>query len=160
MYSQTIGALYHTVELNETAQCCTTLDMLYEHPDIARHVQKLVVLRGGSSEPQSVASSSIRGFSYADPSFVCAAVKRVATRLDALQSFIWGGEDYPWDDDIWLVLRQSYVPFPRVFFVSVLDFDPTHRCPQLKSIGVGFGALLPGVRSHVRSLSSSFRRPT
>jgi hypothetical protein len=25
----------------------------------------------------------------------------------------------------------------------------THRCPQLKSIGVGFGASLPGVRSHV-----------
>ncbi|KAF9653265.1 hypothetical protein BDM02DRAFT_3087451 [Thelephora ganbajun] len=130
IYSQTISVLYRTVELNETPQCCTTLNMLYEHPDIARHVQKLVVRQGGCPKiPQSVGSPATRGFSHVDPSYVCAAVKRAATRLDALQSFVWGGEDYPWDDDIWLVLRQS--------------------CPQLKSIGVGFGALLPGVRSHL-----------
>lgn len=102
------------MELNETAQCCTTLNMLYEHPNIARHVQKLIVRHEGYAKaPQSVGST--RGFSYAEPSYVCAAVKRVATRLDALQSFVWGGEDYPWDDDIWLVLRRSYVPFPRFF---------------------------------------------
>ena len=35
---------------------------------------------------------------------------------------------------------------------------PPHRCPQLKSIGVGFGALLPGVRSHV-CLSPHWLRP-
>ena len=33
----------------------------------------------------------------------------MAGRLDALQSFVWGGEDYPSDDDIWLVLRKSCV---------------------------------------------------
>lgn len=88
--------------------------MLYEHPNIARHVQKLVVRHGTCPKvPQSVSSSATHGFSYTNPSYVCAAVKRVAIRLDALQTFVWGGEDYPWDDDIWLVLRQSYVPFPR-----------------------------------------------
>ena len=88
--------------------------MLYEHPDIARHVQKLVVRQGGNLQvPQNGGSSAVRGFPYADPSCVCVAVKRAATRLDALQSFVWGGEDYPWDDDIWLVLRQSCVTFPR-----------------------------------------------
>ena len=33
-----------------------------------------------------------------------------------------------------------------------------HRCPQLKSIGVGFGALLPSVRSHVRFPSTCLSR--
>jgi hypothetical protein len=113
MYSQTISVLYHTVELNETAQCCTTLDMLYEHPDIARHVQKLVVRQEGSPQiTQNGSLSAARDFSYADPNCVCVAVKRAATRLDALQSFVWGGVDYPWDDDIWLVLRQSCVLSP------------------------------------------------
>jgi len=87
--------------------------MLYEHPEIARHVQKLVVRQGRNLQvPKIDGPSAVPGFSYADPSCVCVAVKRVATRLDALQSFVWGGEDYPWDDDIWLVLRQSCVPFP------------------------------------------------
>lgn len=102
------------VELTETAQCCTTLDMLYEHPDIARHVQKLLTRQGSNSRVlPRVGSPFIRDFSYGDPGYVCAAVKRVATRLDVLQSFVWGGEDYPWDDDVWLVLRQSCVPSPR-----------------------------------------------
>jgi len=84
--------------------------MLYERPHIARHVQKLVVRHGGYTKvPTSVALSSIRSSPIVDPSHVCAAVKRVAKRLDALQSFIWGGEDYPWDDDIWLILRTSCV---------------------------------------------------
>ena len=111
VYSQTIGALYRTVELNETDQCCTTLDMLYQHPDIARHVQKLVVRQGTCPDHQHGAgpSSPFRLFSRLASSRVCAAVKRVAGRLDALQSFVWGGEDYPSDDDIWLVLRKSCV---------------------------------------------------
>jgi hypothetical protein len=113
VYSQTISVLYHTVELNETSQCCATLDMLYEHPEIARHVQKLVVRQEPRPEPRNISSSTLRGFSYGVPSRVCAAVKRVANRLDALQCFVWGGEDYPTEDDIWLVLRQSYVPLPR-----------------------------------------------
>jgi hypothetical protein len=166
VYSQTIGALYHTVELNGAAQCCTTLDMLHQHPGIARHVQKLVVRQGGCPDPRTVRSPVIRGFSYADPSHVCAAVKRVAARLDALQSFTWGGEDYPWDDDVWLVLRQSYVPLPS-FPSRVLNVCPVAmvipllvRCPQLKSIGVGFGALLPGVRSHVGPPSPRFSHQT
>lgn len=108
IYSQTISVLYRTVELDGTAQSCITLDMLYEHHDIARHVQKLVVRQGGSPDPsQSTGSPTVQA--YADPSYVCTAVKRVATRLDALRCFIWGGEDYPWDDDIWLVLRRSCV---------------------------------------------------
>lgn len=88
--------------------------MLYEHPGIARHVQKLVVRQGGCpGAPKTIGSSATRRSSDPDPSHVCAAVKRVATKLDALQTFIWGGEDYPLDDDIWLVLRQSYAPSPR-----------------------------------------------
>ena len=116
MYSWTISALYHTVELNETVQCCITLDMLDKHPNIARHVQKLVLRHGGGlKSPQSVNSSAHRGFSYPGPSYVCAAVKRAARRLDALRSFVWGGEDYPWDDDIWHILRKSCVLSPRFF---------------------------------------------
>ena len=87
--------------------------MLYQHPEIARHVQELVVRQEGSHEvSKNMESSAVRRSFYAGPSCVCVAVKRVATKLDALQSFVWGGEDYPWDDDIWLVLRQSCVPFP------------------------------------------------
>ena len=57
--------------------------------------------------------------------------------------------------------------FPRFFRARVLSvayyrvsrpaYLFLHRCPQLKSIGVGFGALLPGVRSHVRCSSSTRR---
>lgn len=115
VYSLAISALYHTVELNEADQCCTTLDMLYKHPGIARHVQKLVVRHSQGPQPRNLAPSTLRGFSYAVPSHVCAAVKRAAAKLDALQCFIWGGEDYPSEDDMWFVLRQSYVPFPRSF---------------------------------------------
>ena len=116
IYSYTISALYRTVELNRTSQCCATLDMLYEHPDIARHVQKLVVRQGGCpGTPRSVDSFPTCASSHADSDHVCAAVKRVATRLDALQTFVWGGEEYPLDDSIWLALRESYVPFPRSF---------------------------------------------
>lgn len=100
------------MELNETVQCCTTLDMLYRHPHIARHVQELAVRQERSQElPKTVTSISPHGLSYADPSCVCVAVKRVAIGLDALRSFVWGGHDYPLDDDIWLVLRKSCVSF-------------------------------------------------
>lgn len=98
--------------------------------------------------PKTVASVSPHGLAYADPSCVCVAVKRVATGLDALRSFVWAGQDYPLDDDIWLVLRQSCVPF--LFLASFACAQRGLRCPSLKSIGVRFGALLPGVRSHVR----------
>ena len=55
---------------------------------------------------------------------------------------------------------RSFPSFPsRVLNVVRLGL---HRCPQLKSIGVGFGALLPSVRSHVRLSSHRSRssRPT
>lgn len=46
-----------------------------------------------------------------------------------------------------------------IFSESLIHIHP-HRCPQLKSIGVGFGALLPGIRSHVGLYISPPRRPT
>ena len=47
----------------------------------------------------------------------------------------------------------------HVVNVAVEMTFPSRRCPQLKSIGVGFGALLPSVRSHVGLSShwSSYR---
>jgi hypothetical protein len=111
VYAQTIGTLYRTVELNETVQCCTTLDMLYRHPDIARHVRKLVVRQGGRPDNHIATGSTptFRLFSHLASSRVCAAVKRAAARMDALQSFVWGGEECPSEDDVWLVLRESCV---------------------------------------------------
>ena len=132
VYSLTIGALYHTVELNSADQCCTTLNMLCEHPGVARHVQKLAVRQGSRSQSKNVSSSPLRGFSYAIRSHVCTAVKRAAARLDALQSFVWGGEDYPLEDDIWFVLRQSCVsfPFPSSFPSRVLNVWWWGTCNQ------------------------------
>ena len=70
----------------------------------------------------------------------------------------WGGLSF---GRRYLVRAQAIVrsfSFPLVSFaravtwlvVAFLLSPPhPHRCPQLKSIGVGFGALLPSVRSHV-----------
>jgi radical SAM superfamily enzyme with C-terminal helix-hairpin-helix motif len=71
-------------------QCTQTLEMLFRHPQAARHVRKLIVRTGTRG---SVVSSMIR---------------KVAVRLDALNTFEWDGEEMP-EEDIWFALRMLCV---------------------------------------------------
>lgn len=100
MYSQVISTIYDVVELRQTDHCCNTLDMLGRHPEIARHVRKLVL------RPKDTLArfTTFKG-AIVDARLVADAVKGVAPQLDALHSFIWAGEECPVQDDMWHALK-------------------------------------------------------
>jgi hypothetical protein len=75
--------------------------MLYQRPDIARHVQKLVI------RPQTKWKKS----TMQENCVIAAAVRRAAGSLDALKTFVWDGEDMCPYDDMWFGLRMLYVAF-------------------------------------------------
>ncbi|KDQ55840.1 hypothetical protein JAAARDRAFT_37263 [Jaapia argillacea MUCL 33604] len=134
IFSYVIPALYSSVTLESPDQCSVTLSMLASNPHIARHVRKLVV-RPSSSPGQGFLSSSyqygrrMRSYSPVDGYLVAAAVRQAARHLDALNVFIWDGEDGPPYDDMWFALRMG--------------------CPQLEFIGTTIGATTPSPRSHL-----------
>ncbi|KAF9227209.1 hypothetical protein BS17DRAFT_793737 [Gyrodon lividus] len=107
-------ALYSDVQLDNAEQCYATLSMLNHHPDIARHVQKLVI-RFSANSP--IHSQDLIGC------MVSSWVQRLASNLDALHTFIWDAEEIPQCDDMWFALRMS--------------------CPRLRTIGTSYGAELP-----------------
>lgn len=76
--------------------------MLANRGDIARHVQKLVVRPDGGKKYGAYPVSGVA---------VSAAVSRAAWKLDALNTFVWDGEEMPPCDDVWFELRMLWVIF-------------------------------------------------
>jgi hypothetical protein len=117
VYGKVIGAIYREVELQQPG-CCITLDMLSKNPEIARHVRKLVI------RPDAVTSLFLPNkYSPIDAHLVALALKRAAPCLDAMHTFVWAGEEYPPEDDIWSVLKTQCVSRdPGVDIDDVTEF--------------------------------------
>ncbi|KAH7888860.1 hypothetical protein F5I97DRAFT_1856149 [Phlebopus sp. FC_14] len=112
--------LYSSVQLDSAEQCETTLTMLDQRPCIARHVRKLVIRFLPRSTTHSL---DLNGH------IVSNLVQRLASKLDALNAFIWDAEEIPQRDDMWFALRMS--------------------CPRLRTIGVAYGSELPESHSYL-----------
>jgi hypothetical protein len=72
--------------------------MLNHRPDIARHVQKLLVRFSTGHRARSIDHD---GF------MVSSLVHRLAHTLDALHTFIWDADEIPQRDEMWFALRIS-----------------------------------------------------
>lgn len=83
--------------LNTVEQCTLTLRMLRNCPELARHVRELVVRHRPKNKT---------GFYHAESA--SSAVREVAAsmRLDALTTFVWGGDEMPYHEDMWFALRM------------------------------------------------------
>lgn len=96
LFFELLPALYDDVCLDTFGQCDATLSMLNDHPDIACHVQKLVIRFASTSN-----KPDIRSFR------VSSLVQTLAPKLDALNTFVWDAEEVPQCDDMWFALRMS-----------------------------------------------------
>ncbi|KAF8134522.1 hypothetical protein EV363DRAFT_1160578 [Boletus edulis] len=112
--------LYSDVQLVDLEQCYSTLTMLNHRPDIARHVQKLLVRFSTAHSTPSVEHDGYR---------VSSLVHSLAHSLDALHTFVWDAEEIPRRDDMWFALRLS--------------------CPRLTTVGTSYGAQLPDSHSEL-----------
>ncbi|KAH0827995.1 hypothetical protein J3R83DRAFT_3638 [Lanmaoa asiatica] len=92
--------------------------MLNNCPNIARHVQKLLVRFSAGPKGRSIDHNGY---------VVSTLVHRLAHTLDALHTFIWDADEIPQRDDMWFALRIS--------------------CPRLTTVGTSYGAELPGTHS-------------
>ena len=72
--------------------------MLLRRPDIARHVQKLLLRF--STGPRA-RSSDYNGYMVSSLAYC------LAHTLDALHTFIWDADEIPERDDMWFALRMS-----------------------------------------------------
>ncbi|KAG6336620.1 hypothetical protein ID866_2459 [Astraeus odoratus] len=113
-----LPALYDDVRLDTSEQCEATLSMLNKRPEVARHLQKLVVRFSPASGRHSRMDTN---------NFVASLVRRLAPKLDALNTFIWDAEEMPHSDDVWFALQMS--------------------CPRLHTVGTSYGARLPEHRN-------------
>ncbi|KAG8214059.1 hypothetical protein J3R82DRAFT_10816 [Butyriboletus roseoflavus] len=101
-------------------QCHSTLTMLNKHPDIARHVQKLLVRFSAYPRARSIDTNSY---------IVSSLVQYLAHTLDAIHTFIWDADEIPQRDGMWFALRIS--------------------CPRLTTVGTSYGAELPESHSNL-----------
>ncbi|KAI0058697.1 hypothetical protein BV25DRAFT_1890725 [Artomyces pyxidatus] len=132
IFQDLIPALYANITLRDAPQCVHTLDMLFAHPDRARHIRTLCVRPDAQEGPprRPVWGRKVLQDGYS----VSAAVRRTAMYLEVLRSFIWDGEELPPYDDMWFALR--------VF------------CPSLRFIGSTLGSILPSPNSHLFDFSN------
>ncbi|KAF8828719.1 hypothetical protein HHX47_DHR3000084 [Lentinula edodes] len=117
------SVLYTSVTLNSVEQCSTTLKMLRNRPDIARHVRELIVRPGALSTSDNQFNASERA---------SAAVRDVAMSkaLDALVKFTWDFDDLPVYDDMWFALHiAEQQPTSRRFWHMLMK-----RCPNLQEL--------------------------
>ncbi|CAL1706879.1 unnamed protein product [Somion occarium] len=124
IYPKALPSIYAHVQLQGLPQCEATLQMLKHSPDIARHVQSLVIrpeYRRQGRKPEYIRT-------WNNPHVASVLVTAAAPKMDALQSFVWDGEDTLPDDRMWDILRN---------------------CPNLKHIGTTFGSFLPSPHSHL-----------
>ncbi|KAJ4483813.1 hypothetical protein J3R30DRAFT_3285141 [Lentinula aciculospora] len=114
--------LYTSVTLNSAEQCFTTLKMLRNRPDIARHVRELIVKPGQFSTSENQFNNS---------EMASAAVRDIAMSkvLDALVKFTWDFDDLPVYDEMWFALRIC--------------------CGQLRYVGTSIGTRMPNLHSHL-----------
>ncbi|EIW83192.1 hypothetical protein CONPUDRAFT_89162 [Coniophora puteana RWD-64-598 SS2] len=125
LFANLYSALYAYVHLNSVTQCTSTLAMLCRRPDIARHVRKLFISLGHESSTGQI--GLIDGYN------VSSHLIKAARTLDALNTFVWDGDEIPPYDDVWWALRNN--------------------CPQLRTIGASYGTLLPDPHSHLYDFS-------
>ena len=111
IFTGVVPCLYEIVVLVGVEQCTQTLEMLFRHPDIARHVRKLVVRTGTHG------------------SAISSVVRKVALRFDALNTFEWDGEEMP-EEDIWFALRMLYV-FHQ--FIPALYANERAQVPEIET---------------------------
>ncbi|EGO00176.1 hypothetical protein SERLA73DRAFT_72915 [Serpula lacrymans var. lacrymans S7.3] len=121
LFTNICPSLYAYVHLDTVSQCVNTLAMLFRRPDIARHVQKLFIRFDHVRSPGE--SEVVDGY------LISSAVRKAAAKLDALNTFVWDGNEGPPFDDMWFALRMS--------------------CPQLRTIGTTVGSTLPNPNSHL-----------
>ncbi|KAK0242499.1 hypothetical protein EDD85DRAFT_292416 [Armillaria nabsnona] len=105
-----ISRLYRNVDLKTSKQCKVVLSMLLKHPDLARHVTKLIVHPNNIEWTATDVSLNESG--------VVDLLVRAIRYMPSLHTFFWDGVEMP-DDYLWLVLRNS--------------------CPLLKNIGTSVG---------------------
>ncbi|KIM69284.1 hypothetical protein SCLCIDRAFT_13355 [Scleroderma citrinum Foug A] len=91
-----LPALYGDVCFDTFGQCEATLFMLNQHPDVARHVQKLVIRFASTSSKSDARSVRVSNL-----------VRTLAPKLDALNTFVWDAEEIPQCDDMWFALQMS-----------------------------------------------------
>ena len=72
--------------------------MLNHRPDIARHVQKLLIRFSTNTKGRPIDYNNYT---------VSTLVQRLAPTLDALQTFIWDADELPRRDEMWFALRIS-----------------------------------------------------
>lgn len=88
-----LPALYDNVVLDTFDQCEATLSMLNQRPDVARHIQKLVIRFASTLTKHSFRVSDL--------------VRTLAPKLDGLNTFIWDAEEMPQCDEMWFALQMS-----------------------------------------------------
>lgn len=86
--------------LDSPQQCIHTLRMLSRNPQIARHVQTLVV------RPDHAEQTPRTRYTPFDGSVISGIVRQAAAHLDALHTFVWDAEELP-PDNMWLSLLMS-----------------------------------------------------
>ena len=94
--------LYSDVKLRGSVQCIQTLNMLIAHPERARHIRSLC-LHPDDSGPFATRiwgrGALFNGYA------ISGAIRRLASKMEILQSFEWDGEELPPYDDMWFALR-------------------------------------------------------
>ncbi len=93
-----ISRLYRNVDLKTSKQCKVVLSMLLKHPDMARHVTKLIVHPNNIEWTATDVSLNESG--------VVNLLVRAIRYMPSLHTFFWDGVEMP-DDYLWLVLRNS-----------------------------------------------------
>jgi hypothetical protein len=117
--------------------------MLFRRPDIARHVIRLFI------RPDKG-----RRLYRTEERLVSATIRKVAVRLDAMNTFVWDGEEIPRCDDMWFALRMLWVLFWCPTVVETLIHPIRISCPHLRYIGTTIGYNVPSINSHVRDVTS------
>ncbi|TRM69371.1 hypothetical protein BD626DRAFT_473844 [Schizophyllum amplum] len=122
IYGSVTPVLYRRVVLTSFDKCCTTLNMLGRRPDIARHVQDLLVSPRSPQRARHV---------FSDSAVISDMVRSLAASetLLALSKFTWADEELPFYDDMWFALRAG--------------------CEQLKYISTTIGSYSPASHSHL-----------
>ena len=100
--------------LTSAAQCESTLGMLMQHTDIARHVRHLVVRP--HAKPGMV-------YNVLGNELASATVRRIAGAmvLDALKRFDWDDDELPFYEDMWFALRIGCVLLDNLFTTNLRE---------------------------------------
>ncbi|VDB95926.1 unnamed protein product [Peniophora sp. CBMAI 1063] len=126
VFGQLAQVLYAEVKLRGSIQCIQTLKMLVAHPERARHIRSLCL----HPDDHGPFAARIWGRGALFNGYaISGAIRRLASKMEILQSFMWDGEELPPYDDMWFALR--------VF------------CPRLKFIGTSVGSILTSPNSHL-----------